>query len=307
MSKKTVRLFLYFTIFAAGAAFISLFLGVAANDPYIFWNLRAPRVLLGLLVGACLAVSGAVLQAIMKNPKAEPYITGTSAGAALGAVLASFMGAIVLRPFFAFAGGIAATGVVYMIASFSRRKSPHTLILAGVTLTSLLSSIVLLIMVFSRESAYSILFFLTGSLQNPTLIGIISVSLGLALVGGVSLYYSRELDLISLGDEEAAFLGVDPSRTGRLLLFTVAVAVAGAVSAAGIIGFAGLIVPHIVRIISGAGHRKLIPLSAILGAGMLVLCDSAARLVAAPVELPVGVITAFAGAPFFLYLLVKGK
>ncbi len=292
-------------LFSAAAVTAAFFAGPAGADPYIIWSIRAPRILLGFIVGAGLALSGAVLQSIMENPLAEPYVTGTSAGAALGAVSAIWLGLYPLRGVLAFGGGIAATAGVYLIASHSSRRSPQTLILAGVSISSLFSAFVLLIMVLSRESAYSILFFLTGNLQNATLTSNITAGAAVLAAGAVSLYYAGDLDILALGDEQAAFLGVDVEKARGVLLFSAALAVAGCVSAAGIIGFAGLIVPHIVRLTSGASHRRLIPLSALAGGGFLVLCDAAARSVAAPLELPVGVVTAFFGAPFFLYLLLR--
>ncbi|MDA3792523.1 MAG: iron ABC transporter permease, partial [Elusimicrobia bacterium] len=200
---------------------------------------------------------------------------------------------------------IGAVMLVYNISSFSSRKSPQTLILAGVAVTSLFSAATLLLMVLNRETAYGRLFFLMGSLTGAgwdTLWWVSGIVLPVIIA---AQFFHRELDILSLGDLDAAYLGVDAERTGKIMLVLSSIAVAGCVAASGIIGFVGLIIPHVVRLTIGASHRRLLPVSALAGAGFLVLCDGLARSVMVPIELPVGVITAFAGAPFFIYLLIK--
>ncbi|MEA3506894.1 MAG: iron ABC transporter permease [Elusimicrobiota bacterium] len=287
-----------------GAANINIF-SLTSTDMDILLKLRLPRIFLGLIVGAGLSVSGAILQSILKNPLAEPYIIGSSAGAAMGTVIVAVAGLTLIKAPAAFIGSIGAVMLVYNISSISRRNSPQTLILAGVAVTSLFSAATLLFMVLKRESVYGILFFLMGSLADAGWDTVIWTAAAVIPVIIISLFYRRDLDILSLGDSEASRMGVNSRNTGKIMLMVSSLAVGGCVAASGIIGFVGLIIPHVVRLTIGASHRHLLPASAFAGAGFLVLCDGLARSVLAPVELPVGIITAFAGAPFFIYLLIK--
>ncbi len=270
----------------------------------ILWDIRIPRVLLGMLVGAALAVSGAIMQALFANPLAEPYVTGVSSGAALGASIAF---ALVLEPFpwatvAALLGSFFTLLFVCSIARMSRGIDVFVLLLAGVAVSSLFSAAVSIVMVRSGRDLHSLIFWLMGSLSARSWREVVWCLPVLPLLL-VPAYYHRELNILLHGEERAAQLGVDAPRV-RFILFTIASALAAiAVAVSGIIGFVGLIVPHLVRLIVGPDHRTVLPASLILGAGVMVLSDAAARTVFAPAEMPVGVVTAFFGAPFFLYLL----
>lgn len=271
----------------------------------IIWHIRLPRTLLAALVGASLSLSGVTFQAVLRNPLADPYLLGVSGGAALGAVaaLTCGLGSPLLLPVAAFCGALAALLLVYLVAQ-AHTCSSHTLILAGVMVGSLAAALLLfLLWQAPSEATRQAIFWLAGNLAlaDPALLswGYVWLALGFGLLW----LQAPHLDLLTQGEGTAEDLGVHVGRT-RLLLFAVAGALtAYAVALAGLVGFIGLVIPHICRLLWGPQHRFLLPLSALLGGCFLILADAAARTLYAPAEIPVGVITALLGAPFFLYLL----
>lgn len=286
---------------------------VTSSTIAIVWNLRLPRVLLGMLIGASLATAGTTYQGLLRNPLADPFTIGVSSGAAVGATLAILVRQTGLVnfpqmiPIFAFAGAFAAMFFVYNLAKIGGQVPVVTLLLAGVVVSSFLSAIISLIMVFSGENMQSIFFWLSGGLLMRSWPEIWFVAPYL-LLGFIILYaHARELNILLLGEEAALHLGVRVEFTKKLLLITASLVTAAAVSVSGMIGFVGLIVPHAVRMITGPDHRVLLPASALVGAIFLVWADVVARTAVAPQEIPVGIITAFVGAPFFIYLLRKKK
>ena len=271
-------------------------------------QIRLPRVLLGLLVGSALAVSGVAMQGLFRNPLASPYVLGIASGAATGAALAILFaaGSTYLLPLGAFVGAAAAVAVVYGLArGKDRRTSIFTLILAGVAVGALFSAVTSFLIFLSSggEKLSDVLFWIMGGLGRA---GWPSVAILAPIVavgtGGVAVL-ARDLNALSLGEEGAFHVGVNPDALCRWLLVLTTVLTAAAVAMAGTIGFIGLVNPHVMRLLVGPDHRRLIPVSALAGGCFLVWSDVAARTVLAPAELPVGVITAFLGAPFFLYLL----
>ncbi|MCW9050547.1 MAG: iron ABC transporter permease [Deltaproteobacteria bacterium] len=276
-----------------------------AVEQVILWQIRLPRALLAGLVGAALSLSGTTFQAVLRNPLADPYLLGVSGGAALGAVIAltfGFQSSLIL-PLAAFVGAIAALSLVYMVAQ-AHTCSSHTLILAGVMVGSLAAALLLFLLWRAPSDATrQAIFWLAGnlSLADPDWL-----TWGwLWVTGGFLLLWLQapNLDLLTQGEETAETLGLDVGRT-RLVLFALAGALtACAVALAGLVGFVGLVIPHICRLLWGPGHRLLLPLSALLGGSFLMISDAIARSIYAPAEIPVGVVTAIMGAPFFLYLL----
>lgn len=282
-------------------------------DAQIFFVARMPRVLAGAVVGAALASAGVVLQALLRNPLATPFTLGVSAGAALGAILAiSFGAAITFGPFSAvpvatLAGAILAASVVYGLATKpGRAMSTSVLLLAGVTLNSFFSALILFVQYISDfTETFRTVRWLMGDLD----IGSFTPVLGALplLLGAFAMFamLPSSLNLLSVGAEQAASRGVDVARVQRLAFISSALATAAAVSLAGPIGFVGIVVPHLVRLMVGVDHRIVLPASAFFGAAFLVACDVVARTVLAPVEVPVGVVTAMLGGPFFLWMLVR--
>jgi iron complex transport system permease protein len=280
-------------------------------DAQIFFIARLPRVLAAALVGASLALAGVVFQALLRNPLASPDTLGVSAGAALGAVVAitvnadfSMLGTSAV-PLASFAGSLGALVIVYGLSEARRRgTSTLVLLLGGVTLSALLSAVSSFVRYLAdfTETVRTVRW-LMGSLDvgSYAAVGVAAVPAA-AGIAGVSML-PRVLDLISMGAESAAARGVDVPRAERLALVSASLATGAAVSLAGPIGFVGIIVPHLVRLIVGADHRIVLPASALLGASFLVICDLVARAAFAPTELPVGIITALVGGPFFLWLL----
>jgi iron complex transport system permease protein len=280
----------------------------------IILSVRLPRVLAAALVGVALASSGTVLQGLLRNPIADPFIIGISAGASLGASIAmvtgigaSIFGLLYSVPIAAF---ISAVGTVFLIYNLSRiggSMSMLTLLLIGVAITSLFSALVYLIMLITNAQAQGILFWMFGSLTlaswNYVYMAFPFIIAGLAVI----LYFARDLNPIALGEEQAHHLGVDTEMLKKILLACVSLVTAAAVSISGIIGFIGLIIPHIMRLLVGPDHRMLIPSSALAGAIVLILCDTLARTVMSPSEVPVGIITAILGCPFFIYLLLRTR
>jgi iron complex transport system permease protein len=282
----------------------------AAGDAVIV-DLRLPRVLLAALVGACLASAGVLYQALFRNPLADPYILGMSAGAGLGAVIAltATASATALRfgvvPAGAFVGAVLTIVLVVRLASLRGTLDVTSLLLAGVALSYVLAALTSFVMVFFRESMASVVFWMMGGLTAASWPYVLMVTPMLAAGLALPMSATRELNLLLLGEERAGELGVDVERFKRLLLAAGALLVAAAVSVSGLIGFVGLMTPHMVRLIIGPDHRLLLPASAIGGAIVMVLADLVARTVLAPVEIPVGIVTALVGGPFFIWLLVR--
>jgi iron complex transport system permease protein len=275
----------------------------------IVLRVRLPRVLLGALVGACLAVSGVLFQAMLRNPLADPYVLGVSGGAALGGILVLSLGSAVglgyeAVPPAAFAGCLITTAILYAIAGANARVSTTSLLLTGVVFNAFASAaIVFLASMAGLTESASIFLWLIGSLSSirVEVSGWVAVFLVLGLVSTIPL--ARSLNLSALGGESAEQLGVDIDRQRRIVLIASSLMVGAAVSVAGLIGFVGLIIPHLLRLLFGPDHRLLIPASALGGAAFLVICDAIARTILDGRELPVGEITALAGGPLFLWLL----
>ena len=268
-------------------------------------QIRLPRVLFAALVGACLAVSGGAFQAVLRNPLADPYILGVSGGAALGSVLALTLGgqSPIVLPLAAFGGAILSLLVVYLVARASC-SSTHTLILAGVMVGSFSSALLLfLLWLAPADSVRNAVFWLAGNLAHVRA-DWLPWGYCLALLAFLLLWRQhRVLDLFTQGEDVAADLGVNVGRSRMLVFAAAGLLVATAVSMAGLVGFVGLVIPHVVRLLCGPAHGRLLPAAAMAGATFLVLADTLSRVLLAPAELPVGVVTAIVGAPFFLYLL----
>ncbi|CDD79891.1 putative uncharacterized protein [Dialister sp. CAG:357] len=319
-----IIIILFFTGFTIFAMVASLTLGsvdisfstivhtllgnVQTTDEMVIWNIRFPRNIVGALVGANLAVSGAILQAVMKNPLADPGIVGVSSGAGLaGVIMLIFMpeASILLTPV-AFVGAMLSAAAVYALA-WKNGIRPTRIILAGVAVSAFLGSGISALLVFYSDKVQGALLWMVGGLsarswpQVETLFPYTILGLVLALAG------CKALTILSLGDETARGLGVPVERVRFSMTAVAALLAAGAVSVAGLIGFVGLVVPHIVRLIIGTDYKYVIPGSAILGAGVLVFCDTLGRVAFSPIEIPAGIIMAFLGAPFFLYLLRRSS
>jgi iron complex transport system permease protein len=274
---------------------------------------RLPRIFIACVVGAGLALAGVVFQALLRNPLADPYILGVSSGGSLGAVIAIVLGisrikGLSILPFFAFVGALSTMFLVYNIARIGGRVPTHTLLLAGVIVNAFFSAIIMfLVSILRADDTHKFLLWSMGDLSptetRPTLI-----SMALIALGGIALYcHARSFNLFSLGEESAAQLGVEVERVKKIAFVLASLITGAAVSSCGIIGFVGLIVPHIVRMTIGADHRVLMPASALTGASLLVIADTIARTIIAPTEIPVGVVTAMCGGPFFIYLLRRKR
>jgi iron complex transport system permease protein len=283
----------------------------AGTEHIIILSLRAPRAILAGLVGAGLSVSGVIFQALLRNPLADPYILGVSSGAAVGAITAILLGMSALSlglPAASFLGALLTVFAVFYFGRQNGKIHPTTLLLAGVIIGSFLSALIMFfISVSQREEAHTIIFWLMGdfSLSSGWMIRMVSPYI---LFGFIFLYlYARQLNLVLSGEEYALQLGVDIERLRLIAYLSASLITAASVSVCGLIGFVGLIVPHSVRLIFGPDHRLLLPASALLGASFLIASDTLARTLLAPIELPVGVITAAFGGPFFIYLLRTRK
>ena len=270
----------------------------------IIWNIRLPRNIVAALVGACLAVSGAILQAVMKNPLADPQIVGVSSGAGLAGVivLILFPGYDYIVPLVAFLGAMGAALMVYALA-WKNGVRPSRIILAGVAVAAFLGSGISALLVFYGDRVQGALLWMVGGLsarswpQVEVLFPYAIIGLLLACLG------AKRLTILSLGDETAKGLGLKVEQTRFMMTAVAALLAAGAVSIAGLIGFVGLVIPHMLRLIIGNDYTYLLPGSALLGAFVLVVSDTVGRVLMSPIEIPVGIIMAFFGAPFFLYLL----
>ena len=281
-------------------------------DAQIFFVARLPRTLAGALVGAALATAGVVFQGLLRNPLATPFTLGVSAGAALGAMLAiTFnwtlgMIGVPAVPAASFVGSLCAVAIVYALARARHQGlSTDVLLLAGVTMNAFFSALILFVQYFADfAETYRTLRWLMGDLDVSSYQPLVSAVPLLAISFVVFAWLARPLNLLSLGPESAELHGVDVARAQRAAFFSASLATGAAVSVGGPVGFVGIIVPHLVRLLVGADHRIVLPASALFGAAFLVGCDVLARTVMAPVELPVGIITAIIGGPFFLWLLV---
>lgn len=286
---------------------------ISETHKLIIINIRLPRIILSALIGAGLSVVGCVFQAIFKNPMADPYVLGISSGSALGASISIVMGissmalGITGTTLFAFIGAIFTTVLVYFIAKTGTKLPTNTLLLAGVSVSFLFSSINSLIMIFNRDRVEQIVFWTMGSLASATWKQVISLFLFVIIGFILIIIYSRDLNLMLMGDETACSLGIEVNFVKKFLLIVSSIIIASCVSVSGVIGFVGLIVPHITRMIVGPNHKVLIPFSTLGGAIFMIICDTLSRILAPPAEIPVGAITALFGAPYFIYLLIKNK
>jgi len=313
-----------FAILLLGAAAFSLSLGsvkIPAGDLFrllagyddgpnrvILFSLRLPRVIQAAFVGAGLSVVGTFLQGLLRNPMADPYVLGVSSGAAFGATLAIIGGlgaaSVGLGSFLAALGTIYA---VYLIARSGSRVSMASMLLAGIAISAFMSSVISLMMLLHHDELSRIVFWTMGSFSLVTwrdvLLSAPLISAGCLVLSA----YSRELNVIMTGEEIAEHLGVNAEAVKRVVLTASSLVTASAVAVTGIIGFVGLIVPHICRLLVGPDNRILVPFSSLAGAIFLILADTLARLVLAPAEIPTGIITAAVGGPFFIYLLIRSK
>jgi cobalamin transport system permease protein len=273
----------------------------------IMLDIRLPRILLAVLVGASLSVAGAGFQALLRNPLADPYVLGVSSGAALGVILALVAVPLVplLTPLAAFLGASATIGAVYFLGRHEGQIDSDTLLLAGIITASFLSAIIMFLMTtLASRDLRGIAFWLMGDLSTPLAPGLLWVLMvGFFVAAGAILTTASDLNLLLAGEREAMHLGVEVTRVKLVVYISASVLTGLAVSVSGAIGYVGLLVPHVMRMLFGSDYRLLIPTSALGGAIAVVLADTLARTIVAPTELPVGAMTAMAGAPVFIYLL----
>lgn len=279
----------------------------------IIFSIRLPRIIASILCGTGLSVCGVVFQGMFRNPMADPYVLGISSGAVLGAAIAFVTGTqatlfhLGLVPLYSFIGALAATTAVYLIAQKGGRLVTNTLILSGIAIGFLCSSFISLIIIASREQAQRIIFWTLGSMTGSSW-QTVFVMFPFILIGSIILMLnSKNLNILSTGDETAVSLGINATLLKKLLLIVASMITAISVCFCGTIGFVGLIVPHAVRFITGPNHRRLMPISALTGAIFLLLCDTAARTIFSPTELPIGILTSLLGVPFFISLLIRSK
>ena len=294
-------------------AFTSASPAGAINPDYeIFMQVRVPRIVLAAIVGAALACSGAVFQGLLRNPLADPYILGISSGAGLGAVIAVISGfnwtlwgrsPIAV---FAFAGALGTVWLVWLIGRLAGRSNVTGLLLAGVVVNAFFSAVIMFLTSIAKsDQVHSTIFWLMGNITEEEWF-VLWLSGGCVTAGVIALFWiSPQLNVISFGEDDAHSMGVSTAVIQTVAFAVAAAITAVAVSLSGLVGFVGLIVPHAVRLLLGPDHRQLLPVSAVVGAIFLVACDTAARIVVAPAQLPVGVVTAIVGGPFFLILLIR--
>jgi iron complex transport system permease protein len=291
---------------ASHIPFLGFHSHLSASDSAVVWQLRLPRVVLGLLVGAMLSTAGATYQGVFRNPLVDPYLLGVAAGAGLGATLMiayapghAFNGDFL--PLAAFAGGCGAVVIAYAIGRSGRGTA--TLVLAGVTVTAFLTAIQTFVQQQHTDTLQAVYSWILGSLDTAGWHDVLLLLPYAGLSAVVLLLHRRVLDVMTLGDDEATALGLNVGRIRLLLVAAATLGTAGAVAVSGLIGFLGIIVPHFVRLVAGSSYRIVLPLSLLVGGGFLAFTDVLARTVMSPAELPIGVVTAFFGAPFFAVVL----
>jgi iron complex transport system permease protein len=292
---------------------------VTARDRIIILDIRLPRAVLGFLVGASLAVSGAIMQGLFRNPLADPGLVGTSSGAALGAVIMIVLGTTVAAPVYAlfgiyalpiaaFGGSLLTTSLLYRIATSHGQTSVATMLLAGIALGALTTAITgILISMADDKQLRDLTFWGMGSLAGATWAKIAAAGPAIALAFAAIPFMARGLNAITLGEAAAFHMGVPVQRLKAVAIVTVAAATGASVAVSGGIGFVGIIVPHILRMAIGPDHRYLLPAAALLGGSLLIFADLVARTIVAPAELPIGIITAAVGGPFFLWILLRQR
>jgi len=285
---------------------ISIFIGPAGIKKEIILNLRLPRILMGFFVGASLSLSGLSLQGVFKNPLLEPYLIGISSGGALFSFISYLIpfDFILKTPLFSFFGSIFSVTLILLISRFAK-YNPYSILLLGISISILFSSILAFLIYLLPSERIQIFFYLFGGLSRSSWLKLFIVFLSFIFSFIFLLIKNKELDIILLKEEEAFSLGVNPEKFYIEIIFFSSILASTSVAFNGIIGFIGLIVPHISRILIGEKHINLIPFSSILGGIVLVLCDDLSRILIKGIEIPVGIITSFIGVPFFLYLLFK--
>ncbi|MCV9961463.1 iron ABC transporter permease [Pararhizobium sp. BT-229] len=292
---------------------------LSIRDRIIILDIRLPRAVMGLLVGASLAVSGAIMQGLFRNPLADPALVGVSSGASLGAVLIIVLGSSLFGPMFAvfgfyalpvaaFLGGLATTLLLYRIATRSGQTSVATMLLAGIALSALANAVTgVLIFVADDKQLRDLTFWGLGSLAGANWTKILSAGPIIVVSLAVVPFLARGLNALTLGEAAAFHMGIPVQRLKNIAIVSVAASTGASVAVSGGIGFVGIVVPHVLRLIIGPDHRYLLPASALLGGTLLIFADMIARTIVPPAELPIGIITAFAGAPFFLWILLRGR
>ena len=292
-----------------GDVFAALYGSGDATSVAIVRDLRLPRVVLGALVGAGLGASGAALQGSLRNPLAEPYLLGVSGGAAVGAVIVfalgfSSDGVVTIAAFIGSVGAVMIALAVSRVGARGSRVDLRTLLVAGVIVGAFANATIMVALASAEPNTLrGALFWMMGSAADATWRGVGWLAVSISVAGGALIYWAREIDVLALGEETAASLGIDAERSGRRIFLIAALLAAATVAAAGLIGFVGLVVPHMARRLGPRAHRPLILGAALIGATLVIAADLAARTVAAPTELPLGAITALLGVPFFLVQL----
>ncbi|MDR1399322.1 MAG: iron ABC transporter permease [Treponema sp.] len=299
------------SVFFSPTQLIAALRDTEGTTALILFEIRLPRLLLGMAVGAALAVSGAAFQGIFRNSLADPYVIGASSGAALGATIAvsaglTFVGPVSPISLCAFCGALIAVALAFIIARSAGNQSPVTaLLLAGTALSALFSSLLSLILLLKDQAFQRVYFWLLGSLNGTTWSALPAVLPVMALGCLIVFLHARPLDLLLQGEDVAESLGLEVRKTRAVIAFGAALATAAAVSASGVIGFVGLIAPHTMRLLIGPSHKRLLPSSALAGALLVLVADCVARSAAGSLELPIGIITSLCGAPFFIWLLIR--
>jgi iron complex transport system permease protein len=288
---------------------------VAKNEEMIIWNIRLPRVLLAFCVGASLSLAGAAFQGLLRNPLADPYTIGVSSGASLGAVLVLFFQVTIFGlgnftlPVVSIISGLIALLVVFGLVRFSSKSlAIETIILAGIIVSAFISALVsLLISLGDRDAMTQIIYWLYGSVGMRGW-SYVQLIIPFMIIGSIVLFYFyRELNALALGEDAADHIGVDVKKGKTFVLIGASLLTGAAVAVSGSIGFVGLVIPHLIRLVTGPNHRHVLPLSLIMGGAFLILADLMARTLIAPKELPIGVITALIGAPVFALLLIRER